>query len=230
MQKLSCSELAELVKLIKQGDPDAFTTVYNATIKSQLYYAAAFLKDLALAEDAVQEVYLSVYRAIIGGKLSNPKLFVAYLNRTTYNTCVNFKKKYEKTLYELGEDALAKQPDTRTASNPDEWYDAVERGGELHRAISALPDQLRSVFLLRFYSELRIREIASLTGFSERTVKRNIRAAKDRLKLDRHLFPPAPQLGRRLSSLAPQIWKRIPVSTLIFICILCDRAFRCPHR
>lgn len=180
MQKLSHAQLAALVKRVQHGDSDAFATLYAATVESQLYFATTFLKDAAMAEDVVQEVYLSLYKSI--DKLTNPKLIVAYLNRICYNTCVDFKRNLSKRQYELDEEVLANQPDTTPDTRPDDRYMALEQSNELHRALAALPDEHRAVFLYRYYNELRIQEIAAIMGCSDSTVKRYIKAATQELK------------------------------------------------
>jgi RNA polymerase sigma-70 factor (ECF subfamily) len=192
VKKLSYPELAGLVRQIQRGDGDAFTELYLATVEPQRYFAASFLKDAALADDVVQEVYLSLYNALSAGKLLNPELLVAYLNKITYNTCVDYKKKYGDVWLELCEETLEQQADGG-GNEPEERYAVIERGSELQKAIAELPEQQRSIFLLRFYRELKIDEIAAATGLNESTVRRNIKAAKERLKRDKQLASLAPR-------------------------------------
>lgn len=187
MQKLSHGQLAALVKSVQQGNSDAFATLYAATVERQLYFATTFLKDAALAQDAIQEVYLSVYKSI--DKLDNPKLFVAYLNRITYNICVNFQRGIARRHVELDDTALERHRDTTVMNNPDERYALLEQSSELQQALSTLPDQLRATFLFRYYDELRIHEIAAIMDISQSTVKRNIKAAIAQLKQHKNLDP-----------------------------------------
>jgi RNA polymerase sigma-70 factor (ECF subfamily) len=49
-------------------------------------------------------------------------------------------------------------------------------------AIEALPDDQREVFLLREYSDLAFKEIASIVGAPENTVKSRMRYALERLQ------------------------------------------------
>jgi RNA polymerase sigma-70 factor (ECF subfamily) len=182
---LSHAQLAALVRRIQTGDRDAFTILYTATVEPQLYFAATLLKDPVLAKDVMQEVYLSIYRNI--GKLDNPKLFAAYLNQTTYNICVDFQRKYKKYRDDLDDTVLTYRPDTNRAHNPDERYAELERKSELQKALSALPEVQRAVFLFRYYDEMTIREIADVMELSESSVKRYISAAVAQLRKDKNL-------------------------------------------
>jgi RNA polymerase sigma factor (sigma-70 family) len=185
MPNLSNAQLAALVQRAQKGDSDAFTILYTATVEQQLYFAATFLKDAGLAKDVTQEVYLAIYENI--GKLENPKLFAAYLKRTTYNTCVDFRRKYKRRLEELDNEEMELQEDTAVAHNPDEYYLELESRSELQQALSALPEVLRAVFLFRFYNEMKISEIADIMELSDRTVNRYIKAAVAQLKEDKNL-------------------------------------------
>lgn len=179
MKKLSHSQLGELVTQAQDGDSNAFAALYAATVENQLYFATAFLKDAALAEDAVQEVYVSLYRNL--NKIANGSLFVAYLHRICYNTCVDFQKKRSRQKYELNVDLLAYQVDRDIGASPHDRYAALEQANELYAALGSLPDELRAAFLMRYYQKMKISSIADAMTLSESTVKRYIKQAKQRL-------------------------------------------------
>lgn len=180
MKKLSHSQLGALVKKAQKGDANAFAALYAATIESQLYFATTFLKDASLAEDAVQEVYIALYKNL--NKIVDGNLFIAYLRRICYNTCVDFRKKQSKLQYELNEEALAVHPDENVEASPHDRYAAMEASSELYRALSALPDEQRAAFLMRYYDGMKIAEIALAMGLSESTVKRYIKHAAEQMR------------------------------------------------
>lgn len=180
MNQLTHSQIAELVVEAQGGNQEAFATLYTATVDRQLYFATVFLKDSIAAEDVIQEVYISAFKAI--PKLQNPKAFVAYLNRICYNACVDHKKKLYPQKFELDDTALLTISDTSTDSTPQDYLELKETSIELQEALSSLPEHQKSAFLLRYYHEMRIREISSQMGISESTVKRYIKAASKALK------------------------------------------------
>lgn len=181
MNKLSHSQYAVLIREAQQGDAAAFATLYAATVQSQLYFATTFLKDAALAEDAVQEVYLSLYKNL--EKINDGKYFIAYLHRICYNTCVDFKKKMNKQKFELDMEVLATQQDTNPDTSPDTRYAALEQSSEIYSALSTLPDEHRAAFLMRYYDNMKVREIAVALDCSESSVKRYINVAIEKLRM-----------------------------------------------
>ncbi|MCL1905814.1 MAG: RNA polymerase sigma factor [Clostridiales bacterium] len=180
MQKLTHGQLAKLVKNAQKGDESAFAVLYAATVESQLYFAVAFLQDSYLAEDAVQTTYMALYESL--PKLENPRLLVAYLNRICYNTCVDMLKKSSRSKGELGEDKLSCINDKTAAHDPAESYLLLEENREIYRALAALPAQQKAMFLMRYYHDMKIHEIALALNTSESTVKRGLKAATDKLR------------------------------------------------
>lgn len=180
MEKLSHSQYGALIKKAQQGDSSAFATLYAATVKSQLYFATTFLKDGALAEDAVQEIYLALYKNL--EKIKDGKLFISYLHKIAYNTCVDFKRKMMRQKYDLNDEVLGYQQDSNPDNSPDERYAALERSSEIYCALSTLPDEYRAAFLMRYYNNMKVREIATALGCSESSVKRYVNAACEKMR------------------------------------------------
>jgi len=186
--KLNYGKLANLVILAQQGDEMAFATIYAATVKNQLSFATAFLKDARLAEDAVQEAYISLFKSL--DKIKDPKTFVAYLNRINFNTCINVKKKYQRVSQELQhaqqeghtEETLNVLPQPHEFGNPAEYYNEIELKNELSNAIDKLPDTKRAVIIMYYYQDMTIKEIALALACSDRTVKRQLSEAKATLR------------------------------------------------
>lgn len=56
--------LTYLARFIRKRDKEAFAELYNYTHKKIDQYALQFLKDPHLAQDAVQEIYILIYKNI----------------------------------------------------------------------------------------------------------------------------------------------------------------------
>lgn len=180
MSKLSHSQYAQLVKQAQAGSSAAFASLYAATVESQLYFATAFLKDATLAEDAVQEVYISLYNNL--PNIKDGQTFVAYLRRICYNSCVDFKRKQQRQLYELNDTVLANHKDMSVENSPDERYAALERTSDIYGVLETLPDDHRAAFLLRYYESMKISDIATALNLSISSIKRYIRTTTDVLR------------------------------------------------
>ena len=61
-EKRTHRQLEALLRAARQGDEEAFAQLYRATVPAQLAQAKLLLKSAALAEEAVQESYLTLYR------------------------------------------------------------------------------------------------------------------------------------------------------------------------
>ena len=63
-EDLTYQQLGALLKRTREGDKEAFTKLYRSTVYVQLVQAEILLKNQTLAEEAVQESYLTLYRRI----------------------------------------------------------------------------------------------------------------------------------------------------------------------
>ena len=180
MQKLTHTQLAQLVKKAQEGDESAFAALYAATVDSQIYFANTILQDPYLAEDAVQMTYTSFYSSL--SQLKTPRLLVAYLNRICYNTCMDILKKAGRYQKELGESKLDFSVDATLDHNPEQCYLAREQNDEIIKALSSLSEQRKAIFLMRYYHEMKIKEIAMALDISQSTVKRGLKESLVKLK------------------------------------------------
>lgn len=75
--------LTYLARFIRKRDKEAFAELYNYTHKKIDQYALQFLKDPHLAQDAVQEIYILIYKNI--DSLKEDSLFLSWMNQITYH-------------------------------------------------------------------------------------------------------------------------------------------------
>ena len=127
-----------------------------------LQYACYRLGDVDEAEDAVQDVCLSLHSRLSeeGPVVRNP---VAYLYRTLSNLCVT----------RLREAALHQERPLDTLSEPadTEEEDFEQEFRRISRLLSEIPDEQAEVIRLRFYGDKSFREIADILGLPLTTAK-----------------------------------------------------------
>jgi len=131
-----------------------------------------YLKDLQLAEDAVQETFLSAYRSLNSFKaLSSEK---TWLTRIAINTCKNImrSKSYREPPFELSELIPAESNE----------FGQRETRISVSAEISKLPIKYREVILLYYYSEFKTAEVAKILKIPQTTVDYRLRQAKALLK------------------------------------------------
>lgn len=131
--------------------------------------------DADTAADITQEVFLKLLENIQAVRMLGK--FQNYLITIAVNICNNYFKKAKPIYTDL--DALELTDDT------DSSFDRIiqdENRLEVRRAINALPDYQKEVIILRFYHELKIREIAKITKASVPTVKSRLQQGLKKLQ------------------------------------------------
>jgi RNA polymerase sigma-70 factor (ECF subfamily) len=140
---------------------------------STLAFRVAFsiLRHQQDAEDAAQEAYAKAYRGF--RHLRDRQRFRAWLVRTTWRAALDRQRANRRRgARELEMAADAPAPE---GAPPD-------RLRELWAAIDALPEKLRVVTVLASIEGHDVREVASLLGIPEGTVKSRLFLARQRLK------------------------------------------------
>lgn len=166
-------------KKIQSGDTDAFEIIVRKYYQSIYLFCCRRLNgDPDTAADITQDVFLKLLENIQSvrkiGKFQN------YLLTIAVNTCNNYTKK-AKPLYM----DLETLEDIEDTDNAFEKIELNELKAQIQYAINTLPDYQKEVIILRFYYDLKIREIATITKASVSTVKSRLQQGIK--KLERYL-------------------------------------------
>ncbi len=168
-----------MIKKIQAGDTDAFDVLVRK------YYSVIFQfcyrrlnGDTDTAADITQDVFLKLLENIHAVRMLGK--FKNFLLTIAANTCNNYFKK-ARPIY----------TDLNTFDIVDDSGSALERiienenTIEVRRALHSLPDCQKEVIILRFYHDLKIREIAKITKSNIPTVKSRLRQGLQ--KIERYL-------------------------------------------
>ncbi len=135
-------------------------------------------------EDLAQEVFLKVFRALDKFDPTRAK-FTTWVYTFVRNHCFDvLKKRRLKTtsMHAVAPDESARDfPDARELQ-PTADVENTELGRRIGEALATLGEDQRMVFILREYESLDYREIASITGVNEGTVKSRLFRAKESLR------------------------------------------------
>lgn len=181
MKEPSIQYLAYLVIRARQNDSDAFAEVYALTYNKTYNYARHYLRDDFLAQDAVQEVYISALKNL--DKLNDPTLFIAWLNRISFHVCYDISQKSNTGNTVSDPEILEIVPDEYLDSNPESSYQKKDEHVRLKNAMDSLPFHERQVLTMRYYNNLKLEEIAAAMDISRSSVKRYIASGQEHLKL-----------------------------------------------
>lgn len=163
------------VERILDNDPNVFNDIVK-TYKRNVYFLALDLThNHDDAEDVTQEVFIRVYKGL--ASFRGDSKFSTWLYRITVNTFINRTRtlSYEasKTNAEFDDEygVHSKGSPYGFAGNPDEALSQKVIDEHLHNALAELSVSQRTVFMLRHYHDLPLKEIAEQMGNTEGTVK-----------------------------------------------------------
>jgi RNA polymerase sigma-70 factor (ECF subfamily) len=155
-----------LLRLLRQGERDAFTHIYECYHKMLYALACRYLKNRTAAEDAVQHVFIKLweYRATITVTINLRN----YLYTMTKNYILNYIRNENSAVahnYRIAQMADAFE---------DNLFETIERKelmAAFYQAIKLLPVQKREICLLKLEDKLSNQEIADIMQLSVNTVK-----------------------------------------------------------
>jgi RNA polymerase sigma-70 factor (ECF subfamily) len=166
----------------RPGSAADFDRLYRNTYPRLKRTLAAVLGDATSAEDCVQDAFVRAFQAWPRWRPEAPAEM--WVQRIALNRAFTYRRKM--ALREIGEvlRRLGRPEPTRDPAEAAEW-------SELKRALRRLPTKLAMVVVLRHYHGYTNRDIAHLTGVSERTVGTRLSEGHRRLKADLGASPEA---------------------------------------
>jgi RNA polymerase sigma-70 factor (ECF subfamily) len=175
-----------LVMRAQQGDEVAFAAIAQASHGHFKHVAYRILRDRHLAEDAMQQALVDIWRKL--PKLRDPRKFEAWSYRFVVHACYEEAKRHRNRYGELPPELEDSQQDATSQVNDRD---------QLERAFAHLSLEHRAVLVLRFYLDLSVEDTAHALGVSDGTVKSRLSRATKRL---RHvLHADAPNAGREVA-------------------------------
>ncbi|GAB4336100.1 MAG: hypothetical protein Kow0099_08850 [Candidatus Abyssubacteria bacterium] len=109
-------------------------------------------------------------------KLNNPDTVAGWLFIAVTNRC----KDHLRKMLSRGkcEAAFVETP----PCNPGHAMDAADLEAALSRSIFLLPEELRTVIMMKYFAKMSYREISAMTGLSPTTIDGRLRTGKRMLK------------------------------------------------
>lgn len=164
-----------MIKKIQAGDTEAFDTLVRKYYRSIYQFCYRRLNgDADTAADITQDVFLKLLENIQAVRMLGK--FQNYLLTIAVNTCNNYFKK-EKPYVDLETLEIVDEADSSL-----EKVIRKESQNAVRRAITELPDYQKEVIILRFYYDLKIKEIATITNASVPTVKSRLQQGLKKLQ------------------------------------------------
>jgi RNA polymerase sigma factor (sigma-70 family) len=173
---------ADLVRRVRAGDRGAVDDLYQRFRRPAFALARRILADDVLAEDVLQDVFLSVWRD--PGAFDHSRGSVAsWLLAMVHHKAVDAVRREEshRRRHARAEEDLALSGRGGARGVEDEVWTRVV-SGQVRAALGLLPSLQREALTLAYYGGYTQREVAALTGAPLGTVKTRMLAGMRRLR------------------------------------------------
>jgi len=163
---------------------DAFRQLVESS-KTKVYWIAYDLTgDRRDAEDLSQDVFIKVFHSLDGFR--GDAKWSTWLYRITVNACLDYLKSPARKTMQLknqtASEGLPAIVEPHEPLTPDRITESRMIQVNIERALDRLSPQERSVFVLRHYHDLPLKQIADTLSVAEGTVKSYLFRAIHRLQ------------------------------------------------
>lgn len=188
-----------LVELIREHNLLAFEALMRRHNRRLFRVTRSVLRDGDAAQDAVQETYLRAFTRLDSYQPTGK--FGAWITRVALNEALMMRRRLRGdtiSIEEAGDDALSVE-ETAASDVPtaDQYVEAAHARALLEHAIDTLPENFRTVFMLRAVEGLDVRETAECLGINAATVRTRLFRAQRLLRVE---------LSRRLEGESTEIF------------------------
>jgi RNA polymerase sigma-70 factor (ECF subfamily) len=161
-----------ILNAITRRDPDALVLLYDRYGRIAFGLAYRILGDATIAEEVVQDAFMSVWRRSSSFDASRGSC-KSWLLSIVHNRAIDqLRGRFGKRRSEVDFDALAP-----LLAGPDLWSEVLEglRAETVRAALGSLPEDQRRAIDLAYFEGLTQQEIAVRTGAPLGTVKSRMR-------------------------------------------------------
>ena len=210
---------SDLVARARAGDREAFRAIMTRCNQRLFRIARAVVRDEAEAEDVLQEAYVRAFGAIAGFR--GEAGIATWLTRIVLNEA-HGRLRRRRDMVDLAALEAAQAgaqvlnfPGMARSEDPEADAARAQIRRILERAVDALPEPFRLVFILREVEELSAEETAQHLNLKVETVKTRLHRARRRLReaLDAQLADVMvgayPFLGARCERITAAVLERL---------------------
>lgn len=120
-----------------------------------------------MAAEISQQAFLVMQQKL--DQLKDPDSFKSWMYRTVINLCHNETRR--RKIKNKAVENLTYRGQQETSPAADHLYLKKERAQQVLKALEQLPEEQRTIVIMKEYEELKFREIAEILDISENTAK-----------------------------------------------------------
>jgi RNA polymerase sigma-70 factor (ECF subfamily) len=177
---------ADLVDRVRNGDPDAFRTLFNNYHRRAFAVALGVVKNKDDALDVMQEAFIKVHKHI--GSFQGTSSFYTWLYRIVMNLAIDHVRRTRKVVEfddTVRKDDVAGDGSTmprHPLSNPGKVFARMELSTRIAAALDELPEYHRAVIMLREVEGLSYEEMAKVLRVPKGTIMSRLFHARRKMQ------------------------------------------------
>lgn len=208
----------EVVDRVLAGETELYEIIMRRYNQRLYRVVISILRDANETEDVMQDAYVRAFEHL--SQFEGRAAFSTWLTRiAVYEALARVRKRERIQLFgnELGEGEIPVSP-ASAALNPEETVSKAELNHMLEEAVLRLPEQYRTVLVMRDVEEMSTSETAAALSLSEENVK--VRLHRGRAMVRRDMFSRVgamaknafPFLGARCDRVVKRVFERLSAS------------------
>ncbi len=166
----------ELLNRIAHGDKTAYDLLAQRYVGKIWRLSFSILKNEQEAEDATQDVFLSLWQSLENWDKDGKAKFSTWLYRVAFNKCIDIKRKKKPTTTSEGIDIASEEQSAYQSTLQKQISD------RLNILLCTLPDTQKEALMLYYFKELSAIEVATRMNKSEQSVRSLLKRARASLK------------------------------------------------
>ena len=180
-------DYTEAVEQAKAGKEAGFSYLYEMTYRNKLYIAMKYMKNEDEAMDVLHDSYVKAFERLSG--LQDANSFPGWLSTIVANTARNtLRDRHTVNFSDMQRDDQSGEAfeysiaDENMRSQPEMACTTKETQEMVHELIGSLSDEQRMCVLMFHIEGYSIRDIATVLGCSENTVKSRLNYGRKNIK------------------------------------------------
>jgi len=153
-----------------------FTEAFEAYHQQAFRLAYRILGSREEAEDAVQDVFLTIWR--LWGKYDQKRNFKSWMMKILVNRCIDRLRHQKNLFFDTTENPGTVKTTIARESTPDQVLENQQLADYVKSLSALLPPKQKVVFVLRDLENYEMEEIAILTGMPVNIIKQHLYLAR----------------------------------------------------
>lgn len=179
----------EIIKRIVSGETKYFKEIINKYKNAIYNHSRSFLRNAQDAEDVTQEIFINIFNNL--KKFRGDSKLSTWIYRITVNTCKNKLKQIKRLKSKIIEDIPDEDDETKNSieeikenqeKEPDNILAQKSLKSAIYKNMELLPEEQRTVIILRDINGLSYEEIAKIMKISVSAVKSKLFRARENLR------------------------------------------------